>query len=264
MRRAIRLLPCLWLAIGAHAACAEQRDFCADRPGQTTPPCTLAPGSFMVETAAVGWSVSADPDQRTDSVTFASSVLRAGLTQRLEAQIGWTPYGVVRNRDRTTGLLTRQGGTGDVSLGLIYGLAGANGPLAIQAAITLPTGSSALGAGDWSAQLRLPAVVSLGSGVQLAITPEVDAAANDSGKGRHLSYGGATGVGIPLTEKLGLGLDVSVFRNDEPTGAVTLASAGASLAWQMSANTQLDVGGTAGLNANSPNVGVYFGIAHRF
>ena len=264
MWRGITLLAAGFAALSAQPAAAQERDFCAERPGQTTPPCTLAPGRFMIETAGAGWSVDASADQRTDTIAIGSSLLRAGVSSRLEAQLGYSPFGLQRSRDRTTGVLTRQSGTGDVSVGLLYGLAGANGPLAVQAVVTLPTGGSAIGAGDWSAALRLPAAFSLGSGVQLSLTPEVDAAVNSTGVGRHLAYGGAAGVGFALSGKLGLGLDVAMFRDEDTGGATTKASGGASLAWQVGKATQIDIGGTLGLNSNSPDMGLYFGIAHSF
>ena len=248
----------------ARPAAAQTRDFCADRPGQTTPPCTLAPGQLMVETAGAVWSVDASPDQRTDTISFASTQLRAGLTSRLEAQLGWTPLGIQTSRDRTTGILTHQNGIGDVSVGLLYGLAGDNGPVALQAVVTLPSGGAALGAGDWSAALRLPAVVPLGSGVQLGLTPEVDAATNSTGQGRRFAYGGAAGLGFALSGKVGFGVDVALFRHEESGNAATTATGGASLAWQIGKNTQLDLGGTVRLSGNSPNMALYFGIARRF
>ncbi|MFT4025801.1 MAG: transporter [Novosphingobium sp.] len=248
----------------ASPALADDREFCADRPGQTTPPCTLAPGKLQIETALGQWARESDPDARTDTLALGSSLLRAGLTSRLEAQLGWTPFGVQWVRDNATGAIGRQSSTGDVTLGLTYGLAGANGPVALQAFATLPTGGEAIGAGDWGAGLRLPAQFDLGHGVQLGLTPEIDAAVNGSGEGRHLAYGGAAGIGLAVSEKVQLGLDVSAFRDDDPDGHATLVSAGASLAWQADKDTQLDLGGTAGLNRDSPDLTVYLGIAHRF
>src|SRR5689334_22760584 len=118
----------LWMA---RSAFAQERDFCAERPGQTTPPCTLAPGDVMIETAGASWTVTRDSSQRTDQIIIGSSLLRIGLTPRLEAQAGWTPFGIQHVKDRLGGTSSNRNGTGDVTLGLIYGLAGANGPVAI-------------------------------------------------------------------------------------------------------------------------------------
>lgn len=252
------------LLLAAQPARAEDRDFCADRPGQTTPPCTLAPGQVMIETAASNWTRESDPESRTDMLTLGSSLLRVGVASRLEAQVGWTPYGTRWVRDTASGTVARQSGTGDVTLGLTYGLAGANGPVALQGFVTLPTGGAAIGAGDWGAGLRLPAQLPLSSSIDLTVTPEIDVAVNQSGSGRHLSYGGAAGLGFALTREVNLGVDVALFRDEDPDGVATLANAGLSLAWQAGQNTQLDVGGTVGFNRDSPDGTAYLGIAHRF
>lgn len=250
--------------MAANPARADDRAFCAERPGQTTPPCTLGPGAVVLETAVADWTLQADRASRADTLELGSSLLRAGLTPRLEAQVGWTPLGVTWARDKVTGIRTRQTGVGDVTLAAVYGLAGANGPVALQAFVQLPTGGSALGARDWSAGARLPVALDLGGGLQLGLTPEIDAAVNQSGRGRHLAYGGAAGIGVPLGTKVNFGADVSVFRDNDAAGDQTVASAGASLAWQASANTQFDLGGTCGLTAAAPHAALYVGVAHRF
>lgn len=252
------------LMLAARPAFADDREFCPERPGQTTPACTLAPGSVMIETAIGQWTRESDATSRTDTLTLGSTELRAGLTSRLEAQVGWAPVGIQWERDLVSGAVTRQTSIGDMTLGLKYGLAGANGPVALQGFVTVPTGGSAIGAGDWGAGVRLPVAVELGGGFQLGVTPEVDAAVNSSGSGRHLAYGGAAGIGVPLSGKINLGLDVAVFRDDDPDGPATTASGGASLAWQAGHNTQFDIGGTVGLNQASPDGTVYLGVAHRF
>lgn len=264
MGRRLALAAAGLVLLAAHPALAEDREFCADRPGQTTPPCTLAPGKVLIETAAASWTRESDAAFRTDTLSLGSSLLRAGLTSRLEAQIGWTPLGVQWQRDTASGATTRQSSTGDMTLGLTYGLAGANGPVAVQGFVTLPTGGAAIGAGDWGAGLRIPAQVALTDAIDLTLTPEVDAAVNASGSGRHVSYGGAAGLGFALTKQLNLGIDVATFRDEDPDGAETLANAGLSLAWQAGTNTQFDIGGTAGLNRVSPDGTIYLGIAHRF
>ena len=218
----------------------------------------------MIETGIAEWSRESGPNSRNDTLTLGSSTLRLGLTPRLEAEVGWTPLGIAWERDLASGLVTRQTSGGDATLGLTYGLAGANGPVALQGFVSLPTGGAAIGAGDWGAGLRLPVAVELGGGVQAGLTPEVDAAVNASGSGRHLAYGSAAGIGLQLSKQVQLGLDVALFHDEDPDGATTTATAGPSLAWQVGANTQLDIGGTIGLTAASPDATVYFGIARRF
>lgn len=218
----------------------------------------------MIETGFAEWTRQSDPASRTDTVALGATTLRIGVTSRLEAQAGWTPFGVEWQRDPASGAIARRSSGGDATLALKYGLAGENGPIALQGFVTLPTGGVAIGAGDWGVGMRLPVQVELGGGFQLGLTPEVDAAVNASGSGRHLAYGGAAGIGVPLSDKLNFGLDVAVFRDDDPDGPATMASGGAALAWQAGKDTQLDIGGTLGLNRASPDGTAYFGVAYRF
>jgi hypothetical protein len=136
--------------------------------------------------------------------------------------------------------------------------------VALQAFVTLPTGKMPVGAGDWGAGIRLPVQLPLSEKLQLGLTPEVDAKVNSSGSGRHTAYGGAASLGYALTPALSISTDLSVFRDDDPTGATTIAVSGLSLAWQVTENTQLDISGGAGLNNNSPDIQLQFGIARLF
>lgn len=243
---------------------AAERDFCAERPGQTTPPCTMAPGDFMIETGLVDWNRADDAGSRTDTYLFGNSLLRAGVTDRLEFQLGWAPYGQVRSHDFGTGLRQSRSSIGDTTIGLLYGLGKDNGPVALQGFFTLPTGGSAIGAGDWGAGARLPIQLPAGHGIELSITPEVDAAVNSSGSGRHLAVGAAAGVGVPVAARLSASVDAALFRNDDPSGAKSLATAGGSIAYQAAKNLQFDTGMVAGLNRATPKIRLYAGVAARF
>jgi len=243
---------------------AQADDFCAERPGQTTPPCVMAPGRIMVEIAAADWSGQSDAGSRSDLVLYGAGQVRIGLAGNFEAQVGWTPLGTRRDRDAGSGQVTRTSGQGDVALGFLFGLTGRNGPVALQGFVTLPTGGQALGAGDWGAGMRLPVALDLGEGVQLGLTPELDAAVNASGEGRHLAYGGAAGISLAAADKWTLSSDLSLFRDEDPSGAQTRSAAGLSVAWQALPDLQLDAGGAAGLNHNTPSLRIYLGLARSF
>ena len=245
-------------------AMAEERDFCASRPGLDTPPCIANVGRPVFELGITDWTLDRQADSRTDTLATGQALVRIGLADSTEVQIGWTAYGHVRTRDRASGATTRVGGIGDVTLALRRSLGPANGPIAIQPYVTLPTGGDAIGTGDWSAGVLLPIALPLGKGVQLALTPQVAAAVDSDGAGRHLAFGSAIGISTPLTPSLSGAIEASVARDDDPTGASTTALASASLACMVAPNTQLDVGSVAGLNAASPDIELYIGISRRF
>lgn len=181
-----------------------------------------------------------------------------------EVSIGWTPFATARARDKASGLLDRQSGVGDVTLAVKRSFGDANSPnFAVKIYTTLPVGTAPSGLGDWSAGMLVPVSLPLGKTVQLALTPEIDAAANSSGDGRHLAVGSAVGLGFKLSDKISLGTDIRVLRDDDPIANATKATAGLSLALQSGENLQFDAGSNFALNSNSPDIEVYFGISKR-
>jgi hypothetical protein len=129
---------------------------------------------------------------------------------------------------------------------------------------TLPTGGAAIGAGDWAAGLLIPVSYDLGKGLALQLAPEIDAAADEDGNGRHLAWGSVVGLGIDLSDTLNAALEASLMRDRDPSGHSTQALAGLSLGWQPSEDLQLDIGVNLGLNAHSPDGEAYVGVTRRF
>ncbi|UVO53851.1 transporter [Sphingomonas sp. SUN039] len=258
-----RILLPAFMAVAAPAL-GEERYFCASRPGLNTPPCIVERGHPVLELGLVDWTLSRQPGSRTDTIASGQAVLRVALGESTEVQVGWTAFGTVRTADRVARTVQHDSGTGDVTLALRQSLGKANGPIAIQPYITLPTGGTAIGAGDWGAGVLLPIGVPLGHGIQLAVTPQVAAAVNSSRSGRHFAYGAAAGLSTSLAEGLSGAVEVSATRDEDPGGAKTKALASTSLAWMAGKNTQLDIGTVAGLNSDSPDIEVYFGITRRF
>lgn len=259
-------LPPLLLALVAlglpAAAHAEDREFCADRPGLDTPPCTLAPGSVMLETGLFGLEHSAGGGMRDDTITTGDFLVRLGIAQSAEIGIGFG--GFVHDRMRDAGGVSTVSGVGDLTLQLRRGLAGPNGPVALQAYVSLPTGRSGIGAGDWGAGVLLPLQAKLPGGFQLVATPEIDAAVNDTGNGRHLAYGSEFGVSHDLGKRASFTFEGQVLRDDDPAGHTTQARLAQSVAVQAGENLQFDLEADEGLNADTPDLAVKLGFAVRF
>lgn len=266
-RVALRMASVAAMTLAATAAYADKpelRDFCAERPGLDTPACTVDAGHLMVEVGLGDWTLDRQSDARTDTIVAGDLLLRYGLDDTTEVQLGWTSYGHVRVRDNATGAVTKTAGTGDVLLSARKSLSGPGGKIAIQPFVTVPVGRLPIGAGDWGAGVLLPVGFDLGKSIQLSFTPEIDAAVDQDGSGRHLAFGTVAGLTEPLTKTLNLTEEVSAMRDDDPSGHSTTTLASLSLAYQPGKNTQFDIGTVAGLNRNSPDVEVYFGIARRF
>ncbi len=262
----MRILPPSLLLIAALAtpAHAEERDFCANRPGLNTPACTLAPGEFMAEVGVLAWDHQADAASRDDTLTLGDTNLRMGLTPRSELEFSFAPYVHDRQRDKLTGAITTVASTGDATIAWRRGLAGPNGPVALQAYVTLPVGTSPGGAGDWGAGVLVPMGFALGHGFQVELTPEADAAVNASGSGRHLAFGSAAGVSYDVSKAVTLTVEANVFRDLDPAGHDTQAEAAVSLAWQAGKTFQLDVEMDERLAGGVPDQSFKFGFAKRF
>jgi hypothetical protein len=259
MQLCIAALAALLFSAPAHA---EDREFCADRPGFDTPPCTLAPGSVMVETGLAAIAHTSGGGAIDDTLTFGDTLVRVGVAQSAEIEVGLTSY--VRDRQRDASGVSTTRGVGDMVVAVRRGIAGPNGPIALHAFVTLPTGKAGIGAGDWGAGLIVPMQFDLGHKFQASLSPELDAAVNAIGSGRHVRYGAVFGLSHPLSKAVGLTGEFIAFRNQEPTGHETEVQAAGSLAWQVSKDWQFDLEGDAGLSKAAPDYQVKLGFAHRF
>jgi Putative MetA-pathway of phenol degradation len=248
------------------ANAAPERDLCADRPGLGTPACTVAKGQIMVEAGIGDWTLDRQSGNRTDTIQAAQILTRIGLGDHLEAQIGWNGYGHVRIRDVIGGVNTAKG-AGDIRLALRRNLINPDGSgtsLAVMPYVTIPIGKSPIGAGDWGAGVIVPLSVSLPNNIGIAFTPEIDAAVNQSGNGRHVAFGSVAGVSFPLTKALSLTSELSWFRDNDPSGHSSRTLSGFSLAWQPSKKLQFDIGTNVGVAGIAPDQEIYFGVARRF
>jgi hypothetical protein len=259
------------VALGSSPAAGQQaeapRDFCPDRPGLGTPPCTIDRGRAAVELGVADWTLDRSADSRTDTIEAGQLLVRFGLTDSLEAQIGWTAFGHVRERDRLTGSVQRHSGIGDLTVALRQNLANPDGSGFSAAAMpyaTLPTGNRAIGAGEWTAGLLIPLSYELGGGLQLGVTGRVEAAADEDRDGRHLAYGGVAGLSLPLSEKLDATFEVAANRDEDPSGHATEWLAGLSAGWMAKDDLQLDAGVNIGLDRTAPALQLYLGVARRF
>jgi hypothetical protein len=266
MKLARILLAASILAFASAARAEELRDFCPDRPGLGTPACTIDRGHVDIEIGLADWTLDKTSDTRTDMIEAGQALVRIGLTDSLEAQIGWTAFGHVRTRDRATGAVDQESGVGDLTVALRQNLADPDGSgfsLALMPFATLPTGGSAIGAGDWSAGLLVPLSYDLGGGVQLGLTGEIEAAADEDRDGRHLAYGGVAGVSAELSDAVGATFEIAATRDEDPVGDSTEWLAGLSAGWMARDDLQLDAGVNVGLH-DAADVQLYVGVSKRF
>lgn len=261
------LVPALLAMLAASPAAAQdkQRDFCPDRPGLGTPPCTFDSGHGDVEIGLVDWTLDRQPGSRTDTFVLGDTLIRYGLTSNLEVQLAWTAFGSQRQRDASG--VSRASGTGDVRIALRRNLLHPDGDalsIAAMPYVGLPTGGRTIGAGTWRAGMLLPVTYQLPSKVQFDFTGRVEAEPNQSRHGRHLAYGGVFGVDLPVTKTVTGTAELSVQRSLDPAGHATPVIGALSVAWMAKPSLQLDLGANKGVSGGAPDWELYGGVAMRF
>ena len=247
----------------------EPRELCSDRPGLNTPACTVDPGRLQVEIGLAGWTLDRQPDERSDEIDAGEIELRYGVGPTTELRLGWTAFGHIRTRDRLSGAIERSSGTGDVTIGLKQNLRhpAESAPglaVALLPSVTLPTGSNGVGAGTWSAGLIVPASYRLDDTLSFALSPEIDAAADEDGSGRHLAYGTAVGLAVSVNDAVTVTPEFQILADRDPADHVTMASAALSIAVQPADMTQIDFQAVAGVDHDAPDIALSFGLTRKF
>ena len=261
-----RFLPLILLGLACTAPARGEslRDLCADAPGLGTPSCTLDKDHAAIEFGAIDWTRDQDAGRREDMLLTGDMLFRYGVTGSLEAQVGWTAYGHLRERG-ADGAVRRADGTGDVRIALRKNLANPDGSgfsIAVMPSVSLPTGGSAIGVGDWSASLLVPVSYELGDALSLGFTGEIDGAADEDGGGHHLAFSGIVGLGASLTGALSAAAELAAARDEEQETTEWLA--GLSLAMMRGESLQFGAGANIGLNHEAADLQLYLNVAKRF
>lgn len=236
VRWGIALFGGVLAVLAAAPAHAQNRSFCTERPGMGTPACTLAAGQVMVEVTVLGLDHTADPAGDFDVVTLADTLLRYGIDDSTELQLGLTGYVRAIATERLGGTRSRASGIGDSYLAIRRAFPG----FALEAYVTLPTGEDAVSAGTWGAGLVVPIDLPSPGPFQLSLTPEIGAVPNASGEGRHLLYGAVLGISGELARDWGGGLEISAVRDEAPEGGAFGSKLAGTLAYQATERLQLN------------------------
>src|SRR5204862_2166974 len=79
-------------AASTAASAADQQPICADRPGKSTPTCTVPAGHFQLEMGLANWSLQKAGGERETSLTIGETLVRYGLTDHSDIQLDVTPW----------------------------------------------------------------------------------------------------------------------------------------------------------------------------
>ena len=251
---------------GASAAgAADPQPICADRPGKATSACTVPAGHWQLEAGIADWSLQKVGGERDTSLTLGETVIKYGLTDSSNIEVDLTPW--QRASSRVGSFHESANGIGDV--GLIYKqrLTSSNAAFQLSAMplVKVPTAKHSLGNGQWEVALLVPITYSIPkTPFSIALTPEVDWAADADGQGHHRAMEQVVSLGWAATSKFNVSAELWRQWDWDPSGTTHEASADGAVAYLVSNDAQLDAGANLGLNRNTPDVEIYAGVSKRF
>jgi hypothetical protein len=230
----------------ALTAATNAEPISSDRPGFSSAPVTIETSVWQLE---AGYLYTRDNREDLQQHTLPQFVLRYGLTDVAELQLGWAGYtrGDIGGQDID--------GSGDISVGFKWRLSEPRSPLALAlyTGVSLPSGSARLSSGNVVPTLGL--LWSHDSVLPLFGTALV---ASDDGD---LSLGNSLGINLPVSDSIGAYLEYfSQFA--EGTGPEHYINGG--FTWLRQSNLQLDLYLGSGLNSRAADFFGGIGAAYRF
>jgi Putative MetA-pathway of phenol degradation len=245
------------------------RELTTDRPDVTESPFTIDAGHIQIETTLLGYTRSPRDAAGvlTDTYEFGTTNLRFGVTDRLELDLVWQPYGIVDPSDAGT---TRRG-VGSVDLRAKLNLWGNDGlvqpgdtALALLPYVTLPIDdANGIGEAEVGFGLIVPLAIELGEGFGFGL----NAAANFTRSADNPTHDAALLTSASLayewTDRLGTYAEaVWEFSRAGPDGDVVTLDTG--LTYAIGQNWQLDAGINIGVTRAADPIAPFIGFSARF
>ncbi len=244
------------------------RDLCTDRPTKSTGTCTVDKGHWQVESDIVNVTSFRFDGITTQTTLVTSPVVKYGLSDNSDIELGFTPNEIVRVTDHATGQSGSLSGFGDLFLHWKYefvGSGGGNFTATLDPYVKAPTARTGIGNGDWEGGLVVPVNWnSIGGGWSLGADPEVDDVHDALGSGYHLALQAPLTFSHPMGKALTGSIEFWAGTDLDPVHTTHQYSADVAAAWVVGPNLQLDGGLNFGLNHETPQVQGYIGISRRF
>ena len=246
------------------------REMSTDRPDKTESPYTVDAGHFQVEADILNYSYdrhnSDFSNTRVETVSIAPVNLKAGLCNNVDLQFVIETYTSVRTHDRSTGVVQRNRGFGDITPRLkwnIWGNDGGSTALALMPFVKLPTNQDDLGNNSVEGGLIVPLAVQLPYDWSMGLMTEFDFVRDSAGTGHHPEFINSITFGHDIVGNLAGYVEffslVSSESNSEWVGTVDLG-----LTIGLTDDIQLDVGVNLGVTRSADDLDLFAGVAWRF
>jgi len=250
----------LALVLLAAAGAAADAPICTDRPAKANAVCTVPAGKFQLESSAAQWSRTEAGGSTVKMLLVGSSVIKYGLTDRSDLQVGFTP--LVRVQVDGNSL----SGFGDVTVRYKQRLTDESDvvQVAVIPFVKLPTAKRGIGNRKLEGGLAVPVSFSPGGGLTATLGPELDVLADGDGRGRHLALVNLINLSGTVAPRLTLAGELWSNLNFDPAGTVRQASADVAAAYAVNDRLQVDAGANFGLTRDTADVELYAGVSVQF
>ncbi len=246
----------------------RMRDMSTDRPDTTESPYTVDAGHVQLEMSFADYSFdrrNRDSETRR-SVAIAPLLIKAGLSNSVDVQIGIDPYTRERVTDRSTGVPMTTDGFGDIVVRVkanVWGNDGGETAFAIMPFVKFPTASDDLGNGALEGGIILPLAVALTEDVGLGLMAEFDMIRSEADDRYVVDFIHSAAIGRALAGDLGGFIEyagaVSLDGGERYRGSLITG-----LTYAVTPDAQLDAGIRIGLTEAAEDLGLFAGLSLRY
>lgn len=246
LQKSILVAGLLALTLGP-TAWGQQEPISAERPGFSSSPFALAPGSLQIEG---GYQFTQD-DNGTDveSHTLPLALFRWGLAEKVELQLGWAGQTWLDVNGNSVN------GTSDLSIGLKRQFGDENSlvPIALFLGFSVPVGDDEFTSDSVDPTLGLFWTHDAGlDWFGTVLVSEIDS---------NTILSNAVGISFPVNERTGGYIEYFAEFPDRGDSRHTLNS---GIAWLSRIDLQFDVHAGVGINDEAPDLFIGAGAAFRY
>jgi Putative MetA-pathway of phenol degradation len=250
----------------------QLREMATDRPDTTESPFTVDAGHIQIESNLFGYTRSR-PDRDgavTDAYELGTTNIRIGLTNSVELNAVWQPYGILRTRQVGPVSVSHDSGIGGLDLRAKFNLWGNDtyekrgSALALLPYVTLPTDRhNGISPEFVEGGLIVPVALKLSEKFGLGLNAGVAWIRNDGSTGYHPEYLTSASLSYEWSEKLGTYYEVAArLHTEDPRGDVVVVGTG--ITYKLSKNLQLDAGINIGVTPAADRVNPFVGLSTRY
>jgi len=259
-------LPAALLALACSATPAHADDDDAinpDRPDVANSSRVVGKGRVQIELGA-NWDRQRNDEPHVRTLS-TPALLRIGLGETTELRVETDGRNIEHDVDPATGVRSTHAGWNDTSIGFKWHFADGEGmhpALGLVGKVALPSGSAALRGKGFLPQVALAAEWDLAKDWSLAVSPGAGRDVDDHGA--HYSYAIlAASLGKKFTEHIQGFFEVAAPQIAPAAHGGNRKQVDVGVSWLLNKNCQVDAMLLHGLNKNTPDLGLAFGLSVR-